>query len=154
MNVVLPELDGRLLTRAISFKAEMPVDPRLEFAVVRHAPIADRIDHVARLATAWVRLGRTKRQGRCLALMLSDYPARGGRTGPGGGPRRGGERRRDPQPPPRRGLRRRRSRRAGGRRRGPAQGRGRMPENPDGGLSRLAGGAAGEAATGPRRDVG
>ena len=30
MNVVLPELDGRLLTRAISFKAEAPVDPRYE----------------------------------------------------------------------------------------------------------------------------
>jgi cobaltochelatase CobN len=81
MNVVLPELDGRLLTRAISFKAEMPVDPRLEFAAVRHQPVADRIDHVARLAAAWVRLGRTNRQDRRLALMLSDYPARGGRTG-------------------------------------------------------------------------
>jgi cobaltochelatase CobN len=52
MNVVLPELDGRLLTRAISFKAEAPVDPRLEFASVRHEPDPDRIDYVARLAAA------------------------------------------------------------------------------------------------------
>ena len=27
MNVVLPELDGRLFTRAISFKAGRPIDP-------------------------------------------------------------------------------------------------------------------------------
>ena len=81
MNVVLPELDGRLLTRAISFKAEAPVDPRLEFASVRHAPEPDRVDYVARLAAAWARLGTTPREERRLALVLSDYPARGGRTG-------------------------------------------------------------------------
>ena len=81
MNVVLPELDGRLLTRAISFKAEAPVDPRLEFASVRHAPDLDRIDYVARLAVAWAGLGTTPRNERRLALVLSDYPARGGRTG-------------------------------------------------------------------------
>ncbi|MGE0579044.1 MAG: cobaltochelatase subunit CobN [Reyranella sp.] len=81
MNVVLPELDGRLLTRAISFKAAAPADPRLEFACVRHEPDAERIDYVARLAAAWVRLGRTPRGDRRVALVLSDYPARGGRTG-------------------------------------------------------------------------
>src|SRR5471032_1177514 len=53
MNVVLPELDGRLLTRAISFKEEAPVDPRLEFATVQHAPDPDRVDYVARLAANW-----------------------------------------------------------------------------------------------------
>jgi cobaltochelatase CobN len=81
MNVVLPELDGRLLTRAISFKAEAPADPRLEFAAVRHKSDPDRIDYVARLAAAWARLRGEKRSERRLALVLSDYPARGGRTG-------------------------------------------------------------------------
>jgi len=81
MNVVLPELDGRLLTRAVSFKAEATADPRLEFASLRHEPVADRIDYVARLAAAWARLRHTPRNDRRLALVLSDYPARGGRTG-------------------------------------------------------------------------
>jgi cobaltochelatase CobN len=81
MNVVLPELDGRLLTRAISFKAEMAVDPQLEFAAVRHRPDLDRIDYVARLAAAWAKLRGKKRSERKVALVLSDYPARGGRTG-------------------------------------------------------------------------
>lgn len=81
MNVVLPELDGRLLTRAISFKAEAAPDPLLEFGSTRHEPLADRVDHVARLAAAWAKLGQTPRQERRLALVLSDYPARGGRTG-------------------------------------------------------------------------
>lgn len=81
MNVVLPELDGRLLTRAISFKVEAPVDPRLEFASVRHQSESDRVDYVARLASAWAQLGRKNPSERRLALMLCDYPARGGRTG-------------------------------------------------------------------------
>lgn len=81
MNVVLPELDGRLLTRAISFKEEAGPDPALEYGAVRHAPLPDRVDYVARLAAAWVRLGRTPRAQRRIALVLSDYPARGGRTG-------------------------------------------------------------------------
>src|SRR5206468_10031082 len=72
MNVVLPELDGRLLTRAISFKAEKPVDRRLEFAAVRHVPDAGRIDYVARLAAAWAKLRGKKRSERRLALVLSD----------------------------------------------------------------------------------
>lgn len=81
MNVVLPELDGRLFTRAISFKAERPADSRLQFASVMHEPAADRIAFVAKLAAAWARLGATPRAERKLAIMLSDYPARGGRTG-------------------------------------------------------------------------
>jgi cobaltochelatase CobN len=81
MNVVLPELDGRLLTRAVSFKTEMAPDPRLEFAAVRHVPDAGRIDCVARLAAAWVKLRVKQPSERRFALVLSDYPARGGRAG-------------------------------------------------------------------------
>ncbi len=81
MNVVLPELDGRLLTRAISFKAEAPADSRLEFGNVCHAPDSGRVTYVARLAAAWARLAHRRRSRRRLALVLSDYPARGGRTG-------------------------------------------------------------------------
>ncbi len=81
MNVVLPELDGRLLSRAVSFKAEDDFDSRIEFAAVRHKPCPDRIDFVARQAGAFVKLSRTPRAERKLALVLSDYPARAGRAG-------------------------------------------------------------------------
>jgi len=81
MNVVLPELDGRLLSRAISFKAEGALDPKLEFATARHAPCADRTEFVARQAARWAALARTPHSERRLALALSDYPARAGRAG-------------------------------------------------------------------------
>ena len=81
MNVVLPELDGRIFTRAISFKAESTLSPDLEYARVLHQPATDRIPFVAKLAAAWAVLGTKARARRRIALMISDYPARGGRTG-------------------------------------------------------------------------
>jgi cobaltochelatase CobN len=46
-----------------------------------HAPDAGRVAFVADLAAAWVRLRRKPRAERKLALLLSDYPNRAGRTG-------------------------------------------------------------------------
>lgn len=81
MNVVLPEVEGRIFTRAISFKADAAADPLFEHAETRHEPAADRVSYVAKLAAAWARLSHTPRNERRLAIVLSDYPARGGRSG-------------------------------------------------------------------------
>ncbi|MGA8170213.1 MAG: cobaltochelatase subunit CobN [Methylocystis sp.] len=81
MNIVLPEVDGRIFTRAISFKA--PADTLLasQFAQTRHAPEPSRIAFVAELAANWAGLRRKANRAKSLALILSDYPARRGRGG-------------------------------------------------------------------------
>lgn len=81
MQVVLPELDGRLLTTAISFKAETPADPALQYARVVHVPDAAGVALAADRAAGWVRLARTPRGERRLALVLSDYPGIAGQEG-------------------------------------------------------------------------
>jgi cobaltochelatase CobN len=81
MNVVLPELDGRLITRAISCKAEAETRAGLEFTRIVHRPLADRVAFVADLAKAWSDLGRKPRARRRIACILSDYPAKHGRAG-------------------------------------------------------------------------
>ncbi len=81
MHVALPEIDGRILTRAISFKAAGVRDAATEFGAVLHRPLADRVAFVADLAAAWVRLRRKAPAEKRLACVLPDYPARGGRTG-------------------------------------------------------------------------
>jgi cobaltochelatase CobN len=81
MHVALPEIDGRILTRAISFKAANARDAATEFGVVTHRSLADRVAFVAELAASWARLRRTAPAGKRLACVLPDYPARGGRTG-------------------------------------------------------------------------
>ena len=81
MHVALPEIDGRILTRAISFKSADPRDASTEFAAVAHQPLADRVAFVAETAASWTRLRRTAPAQKRLACVLPDYPARGGRTG-------------------------------------------------------------------------
>ena len=81
MNVVLPEMDGRLITRAIACKAEAGHRADLEFTPRIHAPLPSRVSFVADLAAAWVRLRKTPRAARKIACVLSDYPSRQGRGG-------------------------------------------------------------------------
>lgn len=85
MNVALPEVDGRVISRAVSFKAVQTQHPALETAVVGYEPIADRITFVADLAANWVRLGRTPSSQRRIALILANYPSRDGRLANGVG---------------------------------------------------------------------
>jgi cobaltochelatase CobN len=85
MNVALPEVDGRLLTRAVSFKAEARFDALTEASLVRYESVPDRIDFVAELAAAWARLRRTPVAERRVALVLANYPNRDGRLGNGVG---------------------------------------------------------------------
>src|SRR4249920_1396149 len=80
MQVVLPELDGRLLTTAISFKAEESEVAGLEFARVAHQPSAEGIAAAARSASLWARLATSPRAERKLALVLSDYPGAAGQA--------------------------------------------------------------------------
>ena len=81
MHVALPEIDGRILTRAISFKAASARDAQTEFAAVAHQPLADRVEFTAELARRWASLRRKPPSDKRLACVLPDYPARGGRTG-------------------------------------------------------------------------
>ncbi len=81
MNVVLPEFDGRIIAGAISFKGESQRTEALEFTRLSHQTESTGIAHAADLALAWSTLGRTPRRQRRLACILSDYPAKQGRTG-------------------------------------------------------------------------
>jgi cobaltochelatase CobN len=81
MHVVLPELDGRILAGAISFKAEGEADAELGFRAVANRPEPDRIEQVARRIAAFLRLRRTPRAERRIAILIPDYPSAPGRTG-------------------------------------------------------------------------
>jgi cobaltochelatase CobN len=85
MNVALPELDGRLITRAVSFKAAPMRDALTEADLTPYEPVRDRIDFVAALAQNWLKLRRTPPAERKIALVLSNYPHRDGRIGNGVG---------------------------------------------------------------------
>ncbi|WBV43432.1 cobaltochelatase subunit CobN [Pseudoroseomonas cervicalis] len=81
MQVALPELDGRLLTAAIGFKAPAEPLPGLEQSRTLLAPDASGIALAADRALGWARLAATPRAARRVAVLLSDYPAMGGQEG-------------------------------------------------------------------------
>jgi cobaltochelatase CobN len=85
MNVALTEIDGRILSRAVSFKAPLGRDPETEADLVGYRPVADRIDFVADLARNWARLQGKPPGERRVALILANYPNRDGRIGNGVG---------------------------------------------------------------------
>jgi cobaltochelatase CobN len=85
MNVALPEVDGRIITRAVSFKAVQTQNPQLQTDVVVYEPERSRIEFVADLAARWVKLRQTPPHERKIALILANYPNRDGRLANGVG---------------------------------------------------------------------
>jgi cobaltochelatase CobN len=81
MHVVLPELDGRILAGAVSFKATADRDAALGLATRSNRPEPDRIEAVADRVANMVRLARTPRAERRLAILIPDYPNAPGRAG-------------------------------------------------------------------------
>ena len=85
MNVALPEVDGRILSRTASFKSEARFDPATQCSVVEYAAVTDRIDFIAALARGWIELARAPAAERRLAIVLANYPNKDGRLGNGVG---------------------------------------------------------------------
>ena len=85
MNVVLPELDGRILSRAISFKADSLWHEGTECRIVTYREVPDRITYVAELAANWTKLRRTPEGQRKVAIILANYPNKDGRIANGVG---------------------------------------------------------------------
>ncbi len=85
MNVALPEVDGRILSRAISFKSEAFFDEATQCPIVTYQARGDRIDFVAALAANWARLRRTTAKDRRVGLVLANYPNKDGRLANGVG---------------------------------------------------------------------
>lgn len=85
MNVALPEVDGRVLTRAVSFKGEAFFDEATECPIATYQAQGDRIAFVADLAANWARLRRTGPAEKRAALILANYPNKDGRLANGVG---------------------------------------------------------------------
>ncbi|WP_298496798.1 cobaltochelatase subunit CobN [uncultured Maritimibacter sp.] len=85
MNVALPEVDGRILSRAVSFKGEAFFDEATQCPIATYRAQGDRVDFVARLAANWARLRRTPEADRRVALVLANYPNKDGRLANGVG---------------------------------------------------------------------
>ncbi|MBB2496289.1 cobaltochelatase subunit CobN [Aquipseudomonas ullengensis] len=85
MHIALPELDGRLITRPISFKGLAWRSERSQSDVVCYRAHLPGMDFVSELARRWCELQRTPAMDKRIALVLANYPTRDGRIGNGVG---------------------------------------------------------------------
>ena len=85
MNVALPEVDGRIMSRPVSFKTDSKIDAATQCPIAGYKPRADRIEFVAELALAWTRLAVRPRKMRKVAIILANYPNKDGRLANGVG---------------------------------------------------------------------
>ncbi|MBV1867989.1 MAG: cobaltochelatase subunit CobN [Marinosulfonomonas sp.] len=85
MNVALPEVDGRILSRAISFKGEAYFDEATQCPIATYRANGNRVDFVAELAANWASLRAKPAEGRRVALVLANYPNKDGRLANGVG---------------------------------------------------------------------
>ncbi|ADH89866.1 cobaltochelatase, CobN subunit [Ancylobacter novellus DSM 506] len=81
MHVVLPELDGRVLAGALSFKAPEATPAVPGFTALANRPEPDRAAEVAERVAALVRLQATPRDERRVTVLMPDYAGAPGRTG-------------------------------------------------------------------------
>ena len=85
MHVVLPELDGRLIGTAISFKGLAWRSERSQSDVVCYQAHEPGMAHVAEMARKWCDLANKSNESKRIALILANYPTRDGRIGNGVG---------------------------------------------------------------------
>ncbi|MFI8334892.1 cobaltochelatase subunit CobN [Pseudomonas taetrolens] len=85
MHIALPELDGRIISRPISFKDLAWRSERSQSDVVCYRAHPERMDFVAELARRWIELARLPNPQKRIALILANYPTRDGRIGNGVG---------------------------------------------------------------------
>ncbi|HEY9213930.1 MAG TPA: cobaltochelatase subunit CobN, partial [Ancylobacter sp.] len=81
MHVVLPELDGRILAGALSFKAPEEAEGAPGFIGLVNRPEPDRVAQVADRVAALVRLRATPRPERRVTILMPEYAGAPGRTG-------------------------------------------------------------------------
>ena len=85
MQVVLPEMDGHVLTRAVSFRQLEAPDSRTQIGLTRYVLHPERAEFVAHLAARYCQLQTKPNTHKRIALILANYPTKDGRIGNGVG---------------------------------------------------------------------
>ncbi|RLQ88260.1 cobaltochelatase subunit CobN [Notoacmeibacter ruber] len=81
MHCVLPELDGRIMGEAISFKALGERDASYQMALQQNAAEPDRIEAMVTRIRRMIALQTTPASERKIVMILPDYPGAEGREG-------------------------------------------------------------------------
>ena len=85
MHVVLPEMEGRILSSVVSFKKLLPRNVRTQSDLVDYVPYVPSMRRVSKMARGWLSLRRKPNAEKNVALVLPNYPNKDGRLANGVG---------------------------------------------------------------------
>ena len=85
MNIALPEVDGKIITTAISFKEAVEKDALTDSEIIQYVAFEEGCITVAKQAKAWVHLSNTLNADKKIALIVPNYPNKNSRLANGVG---------------------------------------------------------------------
>ncbi|CAM1372154.1 Aerobic cobaltochelatase subunit CobN [Tenacibaculum litopenaei] len=85
MNIALPEIDGRIIGKAISFKKEQEKDPLTDSALVKYEAYLPACNFMTAMAKQWSILRNLSNNEKKIALILPNYPNKDSRLANGVG---------------------------------------------------------------------
>ncbi|MDC1162362.1 cobaltochelatase subunit CobN, partial [Tenacibaculum sp.] len=85
MNIALPEIDGRIIGRAVSFKKEIAKDPLTDSSIIKYEAHQPACEFMVRLAKNWIKLQVKKNEDKKVAVILPNYPNKDSRLANGVG---------------------------------------------------------------------
>lgn len=85
INIALPEMDGRIIGTAVSFKADNGRDPLTDSHIVAYRAYRPGCSRTVEMAVHWVRLQQLKNEEKNIALIMPNYPNKDSRLANGVG---------------------------------------------------------------------
>ncbi|WP_282085047.1 cobaltochelatase subunit CobN [Aquimarina algiphila] len=85
MNIALPEIDGRIIGRAVSFKKEIEKDTLTDSSILKYEAYTPACEFMAELAQHWTTLQYKKNSKKKIAIILPNYPNKDSRLANGVG---------------------------------------------------------------------
>lgn len=85
MNIALPEVDGKIISTAISFKEALEKDDLTDSEVVKYVAFDEGCNRVAKQAKSWITLNSKENKDKKIALVVPNYPNKNSRLANGVG---------------------------------------------------------------------
>ncbi|MDY8136620.1 cobaltochelatase subunit CobN [Aquimarina sp. 2201CG5-10] len=85
MNIALPEIDGRIIGRAVSFKKEAEKDILTDSSILKYEAYLPACEFMVELAQKWTTLQCKRNEEKKIAVILPNYPNKDSRLANGVG---------------------------------------------------------------------
>lgn len=85
MNIALPEIDGRIITTAVSFKSSLGKDALTDSDILKYSTHQEGCDFVVEFAKRWSIIRHKENHEKRIALIMPNYPNKDSRLANGVG---------------------------------------------------------------------